>query len=87
MVDQTREQEKMRTVMLHLEGKTLKWHQRFKKNQMSLFEVSWNQYIMEMRTRFSDNEFTNPMLEIVSLKQTASVEDFYEEFECLLNLL
>ena len=57
------------------------------KNQGSLFEVSWNQYIMEMRTRFSDNEFTNLMLKIVSLKQTAFVEDFYEEFECLLNLL
>ena len=54
--------------MMHLEGKTFKWHQRFKKNQMSLFEVSWNQYIMEMRTCFSDNEFTNPMLENVSLK-------------------
>ena len=40
-----------------------------------------------MPNRFSDNEFTDPMLEIVSLKQTASVEEFYEEFESLLNLL
>ena len=86
-VDQTREQDKVRTVMMHLDGKALQWHQRFMKNQGSLSAVDWNQYILEMRNRFSENEFTDPMLEIVSLKQNSSVEEFYEEFECLLNLL
>ena len=57
------------------------------RNQGSLSEVNWNQYVTKMRDRFSKNEFTNPMLEIISLKQTASVEDYYEEFESLLNLL
>ena len=57
------------------------------KNQRSLSKVDWNQYMGEMHNRFSDNEFTDPMLEIVSLKQTASVEEFYEELESILNLL
>ena len=57
------------------------------KNRGSLSVVDWNQYLLEMRNRFSENEFTNPMLEIVSLKQTFSVNEFYAEFECLLNLL
>ena len=71
VVDHTRDQDRVRTVMMHLEGKALQWHQRFMKNQRSLSEVDWNQYMLEMRNRFSDNEFTDPMLEIVSLKQTA----------------
>ena len=40
-----------------------------------------------MRSRFSDNEYSDPMLELVSLRQTKTVEEFYEEFESLLNLL
>ena len=87
VVDQTREHDKVRTVMMHLDGRALQWHQRFMRNQGSLSEVNWSQYVTEMRDRFCENEFTNPMLEIVSLKQTASVEDYYEEFESLLNLL
>ena len=57
------------------------------KNQWSLSEVDSNQYILEMRNRFSDNEFTDPMLEIVSLRQTSSMDEFYEEFEHFFNLL
>ena len=40
-----------------------------------------------MRIHFSENEFIDPMLEIVSLRQTLTVEDYYKKFESLLNLL
>ena len=40
-----------------------------------------------MHIRYGENEYTDPMLDMVSLKQTSSVEEFYEEFESLLNLL
>ena len=40
-----------------------------------------------MRSRFSENEFSNPMLELVSLKHIYTIEEFYEEFESFLNLL
>ena len=85
--DQTKEEDKVRTVMMHLDGKALQWHQRFMKNQGPLTEVNWTHYTKEMRIRFSDNEFTDPMFEIISLRQTQSVEDYYEECESLLNLL
>ena len=40
-----------------------------------------------MCIRFGENEYTDPMLDMVSLKQTSSVEEFYKEFKSLLNLL
>ena len=40
-----------------------------------------------MRSRFGSNEFTNPMLELVGLKQTQTIEEYYDEFESLLNLV
>ena len=73
--------------MMHLEGRALQWHQRFMKNQGPLTEVNWNVYVVEMRNKFSENEFFDPMIELVSFKQTKTIEEFYEEFESLLNLL
>ena len=78
---------KVQTAMIYLEGKALQWHQRFMKSRGSLQEVSWLVYMKEMRARFSDNEFVHPMSELVSLKQSSSVEAYYEEYEALLNLL
>ena len=40
-----------------------------------------------MRARFSENEYSDLVLEIVSLKQYNTVEEYYEEFKSLLNLL
>ena len=40
-----------------------------------------------MCIRFGENEYTDPMLDMVSLKQTSSVEEFYKEFKSLFNLL
>ncbi|XWS65218.1 hypothetical protein CRYUN_Cryun05aG0073500 [Craigia yunnanensis] len=36
--DQTREQDKVRNVMMHLDGRAFQWHQRFVKNQGSFSE-------------------------------------------------
>lgn len=40
-----------------------------------------------MRSHFNDNEYIDPVAELVSLKQTALVEEHYDKFERLLNLL
>ena len=40
-----------------------------------------------MRTQFCNLEYADPMSELISLKQTTSVEDYYEKFDALLNLL
>lgn len=48
-IDQTREEDRVVVAMMHLDGRALQWHQRFKKNQGSLREViKWNHYISEM---------------------------------------
>ena len=39
-----------------------------------------------MRARFSDSEFADLLSELVFLKQVSSVEEYYKEFEALLNL-
>ena len=85
--DQTEEQDKPRIVMMNLDGLAFQWHQRYMKTQGKLTEVNWSHYLLAMCNKFCENEFTDPMLEIVSLKQTQTVDDFYDEFESLLNLL
>ena len=77
VVDHTRDQDRVRTVMMHLEGKALQWHQRFMKNQGKITKVTWKNYVSEMRARFSENEYLDPMLEIVSLKQSNIVEEYF----------
>ena len=79
--------EKVQTVMIHLDGKALQWHQRHMKTKGPLKDMSWPDYAGDMRARFHDTEFSDPMFELVSLKQSNSVEEYYEEFEALLNLL
>ena len=80
-------EDKVPTIMIHLEGKALQWHQRFMKQRGSVKLVDWELYIKEMRARFCDNEFADLMSELVSLKQSSSVEEYYEEFKSLLKLL
>ena len=73
--------------MIYLDGKALQWHQRFIKTQRALKDVEWQLYAKEMRSKFSDSEYANPIADLVSLKQVNTVEEYYEEFESLLNLL
>ena len=57
------------------------------KSRGSVKDMEWKIYVKDMRARFSDNEFADPMSELVSLKQLSSIEEYYEEFKALLNLL
>ena len=83
----TLEEEKVVIVMIHLDGKALQWQQHLIKTKGPLKELKWELYMAEMRSRFHANEYTDPMSNLVNLKQTSTVEEFYEEFEALLNLL
>ena len=40
-----------------------------------------------MRARFHYIEFTDPITDLVCFRQLTTVEEYYEEFEALLNLL
>ena len=62
------ESNKVQLVMIHLNGKALQWHQRYMKAKGSLKEMQWSVYAGDMRARFHDTEFTDPMFELVCLK-------------------
>ena len=83
--DRTCDQDKVKTALMHLERKALEWHLHFMKNR-ALGEESWTSYLQEICKRFGSNEYTDPMLELVGLKQTQTVGEYYDEFESLLNL-
>ena len=72
--------------MIHLDGNALQWYQRYIKAKGPLKDVKWPTYAVDMRARFNDTEFADPMSELVSLKQINSTKEYYEEFEALLNL-
>ena len=57
------------------------------KNQVNLSQVNWNSYVDEMQIRFSESEYSDHMFELVSLKHVTTVDEYYEEFESMLNLL
>ena len=78
---------KIRTVLMTLEGRALQWHQYYAKTNGGLSVLKWSDYLEDMRRRFADKEYEDPMSELVSLKHTTTVEDFYEDFLYILNSL
>ena len=62
------EAEKVQTVMIHLDGKAIQWHQQFMRFKGSVTSIEWPKYVLEMRARFHDTDYADPMAELVSLK-------------------
>ncbi|OMO81357.1 Retrotransposon gag protein [Corchorus olitorius] len=84
--DATAEQDKIQTVMLHLEGRALQWHLHYMRTMELAGEISWPTYLYAMRERFGCNEYSHPFSQLVALKQTGTVDEFFDAFESLLNL-
>ena len=63
---QIREEDKVRVTMMNLEGRALQWHQHYAKSNGGLVALQWSDYLSEMRKRFADTEFSDPMSELVS---------------------
>ena len=59
---------KVRAVMMRLEGRALQWHQYYVRSRGSSVGLEWAPYLEEMRRRFGDTEFFDPMSDIVTLK-------------------
>ncbi|KAL4295662.1 hypothetical protein GQ457_12G011410 [Hibiscus cannabinus] len=79
------ENAKVRVVMLHLENKALQWHQFLAKTQRYLNGMAWEDYLKLLRERFAPGGFSDLFSELLALKQSESVEQYYEEFINLLN--
>ena len=78
---------KVRSVMMQLEGRALHWYQYYAKANRGLSCLSWASYLEDMRKRFGKLEFYDPMSDLVSLKQTHTMEEYYENYLSLLNAL
>lgn len=74
-------------MMLHLEGKALDWHHFFARRHGGLHQLSWDIYARGLRERFRSDSFLDPMAELVTLKQSASVDQYHDGFLSLLNQL
>ena len=86
-VEKIPDENKVRTVLMQLEGRALHWHQFYAKANGGLSALRWFPYLAEMRKRFAASEFSDPMSELVSLRQSNTVEEYYEQFLAILNSL
>lgn len=67
-VDNTKEAEKVRVVMMHLSGEALHWHLRFAKTKGNLSEIQQKDYAYAMKTCFCEIKYANPMFEISNIR-------------------
>ena len=86
-VEKISKDNKVLMVMMFMEGRPLYWHQYYAKANGGLSNLKWPRYLEDLRRRFGKSEFAYPMAELVSLKQTSTVEKYYEQFLLLLNTL
>ncbi|OMO94833.1 Retrotransposon gag protein [Corchorus olitorius] len=87
LADKTAELDKIQLVMMHLEGRALQWHLHYLHNLGNPESVPWTQYVAAMRSRFSSTKYFDALAELVMLRQTGTVDEYYDDFEKLLNLI
>ncbi|XP_071688098.1 uncharacterized protein [Rutidosis leptorrhynchoides] len=80
-IDNLEDEEKIIIVSIHLYKKALTWHQQFMKLNGP---VEWVVYEPAILKRFGTT-IEDPMAELKNLRQTGSIDSYYEEFEALLN--
>ncbi|GJR63646.1 reverse transcriptase [Tanacetum coccineum] len=82
VIDQVREDQKLRLVSMHLFDKALNSHLQFIKKFRE--NVPWNVYETEILSRFGE-VYDDPIIELKNLKQTTDVQSYQDKFEMLLN--
>ncbi|KAG8386656.1 hypothetical protein BUALT_Bualt03G0171300 [Buddleja alternifolia] len=84
-IDDTPPEAKVKITTVHLEGKALQWHQIFMKNRLTREVPQWGEYVKALNDRFGALLYEDPMLELVNLKQTGSIQDYLDRFDELMN--
>ncbi|KAK9715846.1 hypothetical protein RND81_06G193500 [Saponaria officinalis] len=69
---------------MHLESKALAWHQAFVKGRAVGEPLQSEEYSRAIKARFGDTS-EDPMSELLSLKQTESVQAYHDAFNILLS--
>ncbi|XP_071695748.1 uncharacterized protein [Rutidosis leptorrhynchoides] len=81
-IDDIEEEDKVKVASIHLYKKALQWHQQYIKTQGE--DVDWITYQAAIVKRFGTT-VDDPMAELKHLKQTASIQEYQDAFEDLLN--
>ncbi|XP_022032945.1 uncharacterized protein LOC110934059 [Helianthus annuus] len=79
-VDDTPENYKVRYAVIHLEGRTIKWHNNFAKTR-PIASVSWAEYARTITDRFSKQLFRDAMGILSSTVQDGELETYCDEFD------
>lgn len=85
--DGTLDNNKVRLVMLNLEGRALEWHHFYSQRNGGLHMLSWPAYLKSLQDRFGFGQFGNSMRELVHLKQLGTMEQYQDLFVGVLNQL
>ncbi|OMP04239.1 hypothetical protein CCACVL1_02177 [Corchorus capsularis] len=78
---------KVKVTLLALEDNALAWDQFYINSQGGLDAVTWDMYLAALKDRFACEEFSNPLMDLVQLKQTCTINEFHYEFMKLLALV
>lgn len=84
-LDHVNENTKVPLASIHLEGRALQWHQGYMKGR-NYVNPSWEQYVVDITGRFGE-PFDDPMAELMELKQIATVKEYHDEFDSIINRL
>nr|GEW80832.1 Ty3/gypsy retrotransposon protein [Tanacetum cinerariifolium] len=77
---------KLRYAVIHLEGDAIQWHRAFMKTRgATVAELTWENYVRAISSRFSNAMFEDPMEEIASLIQDDDLHEYNNAFDALLN--
>ncbi|KAL4334964.1 hypothetical protein GQ457_07G040680 [Hibiscus cannabinus] len=80
LAEEVSEDDKVKVVMLQLEGKALQWHHFVVRNIGGMEKLNWDTYLKLMKDRFAPDGIEDPMGELVTLQQTSSVDQYYADF-------
>ncbi|GKV13501.1 hypothetical protein SLEP1_g24501 [Rubroshorea leprosula] len=83
IIDGTLDEHKAHLASINLEGKAIKWHQSFLEIKGEQVLSNWEEYVEGLKARFDDKAYEDPMSNLISLKQTGTVEEFQEQFDTL----
>ena len=72
------EDEKMQVTVMALEGKALSWYQWWERCNPN---PNWERFRLSVVRRFQPSMIQNQFEQLLSLKQTGTVEEFVEDFE------
>ncbi|GLT60986.1 hypothetical protein SLA2020_337230 [Shorea laevis] len=75
-IDGTPDEHKAHLASINLEGKAMKWHQSFLEIKGEQVLSNWEEYVEGLKARFGEKAYEDPMSDLISLKQTGTVEEF-----------